>query len=68
MQKEKVLVIGLGEVGTAIFDLLKESGKFEVYGLDLDKTKMKELKQTSIPNEIAVMHVCLPCKDQEQVC
>jgi len=64
LQKEKVLVIGLGEVGTAIFSLLKESGKFEVYGLDLDKAKMKELKQTSIPSEIVIMHVCLPCKDQ----
>lgn len=66
MQKEKVLVIGLGEVGTAIFSLLKESGKFEVYGLDLDKAKMKELKQRTIPNEIATMHVCLPCKDQDK--
>jgi UDP-N-acetyl-D-mannosaminuronate dehydrogenase len=66
LQKEKVLVIGLGEVGTAMFSLLKESGKFEVYGLDLDKAKMKELKQRIIPNEIATMHICLPCKDQDK--
>jgi saccharopine dehydrogenase-like NADP-dependent oxidoreductase len=52
--KEKTLVVGLGEVGRAIFDLLKESRKFEVYGLDLDKTKMKDIEQTAIPNKIAV--------------
>jgi UDP-N-acetyl-D-mannosaminuronate dehydrogenase len=66
LQKEKVLVIGLGEVGRPIFDLVKENGKFEVYGLDLDKTKMKGLKQKEIPDKINVMHVCLPCKDQDK--
>jgi UDP-N-acetyl-D-mannosaminuronate dehydrogenase len=66
LQKEKTLVVGLGEVGRAIFDLLKESRKFEVYGLDLDKTKMKDIEQTAIPNKIAVMHICLPCKDQSK--
>ena len=66
MPKEKTLVVGLGEVGRAIFDLLKESGKFEVYRLDLDKAKMKDIKQTVIPKKIAVMHICLPCKDQSK--
>jgi saccharopine dehydrogenase-like NADP-dependent oxidoreductase len=53
LQKEKTLVIGLGEVGKAIFDLLEESGKFEVHGVDLDKTKMKDIKQTAIPSKTA---------------
>ncbi len=66
MQKEKVLVVGLGEVGAALFSLLKENGKFETYGLDLDKAKMKELKQRSNPTQIATMHVCIPCKDQDK--
>ena len=64
MQKDKVLVIGLGEVGKAIFDLVKESGKFEFYGLDLDKTRMKSLRQKELPNASDVMHICIPCKDQ----
>lgn len=64
MEKDKILVVGLGEVGTAMFDLVKESGKFEVYGLDLDKTKMKDLKQKALPEATNVMHICLPCKEQ----
>lgn len=66
MEKEKVLVIGLGEVGRAIFDLLKESGRFEVYGLDLDKAKMQEIGQTSLPNKVDVVHICTPCKSQAE--
>lgn len=64
MQKEKVLVIGMGEVGRAIFDLLQESGKFEVYGLDINKAKMKGIRQKAPPDTTDVMHICLPCKDQ----
>lgn len=64
MDKDKILVVGLGEVGTAVFDLVKESGKFEAYGLDLDKTKMKDLKQKALPETTNIIHVCLPCKDQ----
>lgn len=64
MQKDKVLVIGLGEVGKAIFDLVKESGKFETFGLDLDKTIMKDLKQKELPTAVDVVHICIPCKDQ----
>ena len=66
MKKQKVLVVGLGEVGRAIFDLLKESGRFEVYGLDLDKAKMQEIGQTSLPNEVDVIHICTPCKSQTE--
>jgi hypothetical protein len=40
----KVLVIGLGEVGRALFELLKEKG-FAVYGLDVDRAKMLEIGQ-----------------------
>jgi UDP-N-acetyl-D-mannosaminuronate dehydrogenase len=64
LEKDKILVVGLGEVGTAMFDLVKESGKFEAYGLDLDKTKMKDLKQRALPEKTNVIHICLPCKDQ----
>jgi UDP-N-acetyl-D-mannosaminuronate dehydrogenase len=64
LEKDKILVIGLGEVGTAMFDFVKESGRFEAYGLDLDKTKMKDLWQKTLPGTTNVMHICLPCRDQ----
>lgn len=66
MTKETVLVVGLGEIGYALFQLLKENNSFAVYGLDLDKTKMLAAgqEQSKLPNEIDTMHICLPCKDQ----
>jgi len=67
MAKEKVLVVGLGEVGRPLFELLKESGKFEVYGYDLDEKKMQAVGQTSVlPSKVDVMHVCIPCVDKEK--
>jgi UDP-N-acetyl-D-mannosaminuronate dehydrogenase len=67
LTKEKVLVVGLGEIGRALFDLLKEDG-FIVYGLDLDETKMRAAGQakSKLPNEVDTMHVCLLCKIQEK--
>ncbi len=66
MTKERVLVVGLGEIGRTLFDLLKEEG-FIVYGLDLDETKMRAIGQNrnKLPNKVDTMHVCLPCKSQE---
>ena len=59
------MVLGLGEIGTALFSVLKdEEGRFHVYGLDLEKSKMQALNQdeTKLPARIDTMHVCLPCK------
>lgn len=61
-----VLVVGLGEVGGALFELLKESGKFEVYGLDVDKKKMQEFKQGNLPDKVGILHICIGCRDQEE--
>lgn len=67
MTKERVLVVGLGEVGRPLYELLKECGKFDVYGYDLDKNKMCEIEQSAaFPEEFDVMHICYPCVDQEQ--
>ena len=68
MTKEKVLVVGLGEIGHALFDLLKEEDSFTVYGLDLDETKMRATGQakSKLPKEVDTMHVCLLCKIQEK--
>jgi len=67
LTKEKVLVVGLGEIGQTLFELLKEKDSFSVYGLDLDETKMHAANQdkNKLPSEVDTMHVCLPCKTQE---
>ena len=67
MTKETVLVVGLGEIGRTLFELLKETDLFTVYGLDLDEEKMRATHQdqNKLPQKIDTMHVCLPCKNQE---
>ena len=66
MVEEKVLVVGLGDVGRPLFELLKECGRFEVYGLDVDEDKMRAVGQSvsALPEEVDVMHVCIPCGDR----
>jgi UDP-N-acetyl-D-mannosaminuronate dehydrogenase len=66
LAKEQVLVVGLGEVGRALFELLRESGKFEVFGFDIDEEKMRAVGQKALPKQVDVMHVCIPCFDQEK--
>ena len=60
-----VLVVGLGEVGRPLFELLRESKKFEVYGWDVDEKKVQDIQQGSLPEEVDVLHVCYRCGDQE---
>jgi UDP-N-acetyl-D-mannosaminuronate dehydrogenase len=66
MAKEIVLVVGLGEIGRTLFELLKEKDRFKIYGLDLDETKMRATNQdpNKLPKEVDTMHICLPCKEQ----
>jgi UDP-N-acetyl-D-mannosaminuronate dehydrogenase len=68
LTKETVLVVGLGEIGRTLFELLKEKSRFTVYGLDLDKTKMRATSQdvSKLPQEVDTMHICLPCKNQDK--
>jgi len=68
LTKETVLVLGLGEIGGTLFELLKENkDKFEIYGLDLDSAKMKALGQneSKIPQNVETLHVCLPCSNRD---
>jgi len=67
LTKETVIVVGLGEIGHTLFELLKENDSFAVYGLDLDKTKMRAAHQdqSKLPKKIDTMHICLSCKDQD---
>ena len=69
MSQEKVLIIGLGEIGHTLFALLNEAKEsFVVYGLDLDQAKMVELGQSKdkVSSKIDTLHVCLPCGSQEK--
>jgi UDP-N-acetyl-D-mannosaminuronate dehydrogenase len=68
LTKETVLVVGLGEIGHILFDLLKEKDSFTVYGLDLDETKIRATRQdqSKLPKKIDIMHICIPCKNQDK--
>jgi len=61
LNKERVLVVGLGDVGRPLLELLKESEHFAVYGFDINEEKMREVGQTTVPSKVDVMHVCIPC-------
>jgi len=66
LQKEKVLVLGLGEVGRPLYDILIESGAFSVFALDSDKNKMQEAKANPPTGKMDVMHVCIPCYSRKR--
>ena len=68
MPKETVLIVGLGEVGHALYDLFKENGKFDVYGYDVDKAKTRTITgKIELPKKVDVMHICIPCVKQDKV-
>jgi UDP-N-acetyl-D-mannosaminuronate dehydrogenase len=65
--KERVLIVGLGEVGYTLFELFRESGKFDVYGFDADERKMRKIVgEIEPPKKLDVMHICYPCPEQEE--
>ncbi|MBS7632041.1 GDP-mannose dehydrogenase [Candidatus Bathyarchaeota archaeon] len=67
MTKETVLIIGLGEVGRPLYEILKASGKFAVYGFDLSTEKMQAIGQARLPNKpVDIMHLCIPCSSQKE--
>ena len=67
MAKETVLVVGLGEIGRTLFEILKEKDRFAVYGLDLNEMKMHETAQDQgkLPKAVDTMHICFSCKERE---
>ncbi len=66
MIKESVLILGLGEIGRPIFQIIKENQGFKVYGFDIEEAKMRVVGQSAenLPEKVDVMHVCLPCASQ----
>lgn len=56
---DRVVVIGLGEVGRAIYHILKNSMKFDVYGYDTDPGKTAN-KYDEIPHPVDFLHIAFP--------
>ncbi|MGZ4851027.1 MAG: GDP-mannose dehydrogenase [Candidatus Bathyarchaeia archaeon] len=68
MAKGTVLILGLGEIGHTLFALYKDAkSSFDVYGLDLDETKMQKLEQSisKFPKHMDTLQICLPCNNQQ---
>lgn len=55
----RVLVVGLGEVGSALYDLLLKSSRFEVYGYDVDPSRTK-CKLEDVPLPLNYLYVTIP--------
>jgi len=64
--EEKVLVVGLGEVGLPLYKLLRECGKFLVYGFDVNEARMSSIEQKGVPDKVDVIHICIPCFNQDE--
>ena len=53
------IILGMGEVGETLFDLLVERG-FNCIGIDMDKSKCKNYSENSTIQNPEYLHVCLP--------
>jgi UDP-N-acetyl-D-mannosaminuronate dehydrogenase len=64
--KEKVLVIGLGEIGLPLYELFRECNRFLIYGIDVDEAKMLTIEHKEVPNKVDIMHICIPFIGQDE--
>lgn len=53
------IILGMGEVGGTIYDLLKDR-KFNCVGIDLDNSKCKNYTENKVIENPEYLHVCLP--------
>ena len=53
------IILGMGEVGETLFDLLIDR-KFDCVGIDLDNTKCKKYSENEVIRNPEYLHVCLP--------
>ena len=53
------IILGMGEVGETLFDLLVDR-KFDCVGIDLDNTKCKKYSENEVIRNPEYLHVCLP--------
>uniref|UniRef100_A0A7C2ZSA7 GDP-mannose dehydrogenase n=1 Tax=Ignisphaera aggregans TaxID=334771 RepID=A0A7C2ZSA7_9CREN len=56
---DKVLIVGLGEVGSAIYRIFKACGTYKVYGYDVDSSKTIDAME-SIERPIDYLHITIP--------
>jgi UDP-N-acetyl-D-mannosaminuronate dehydrogenase len=69
LAKETVLLVGLGEIGHTLFSLYSEKkAAFDVYGVDIDEAKMRELGQDKkkLPAKVDVLQVCMSCGNPDK--
>ena len=53
------IILGMGEVGETLFDLLVDR-KFDCVGIDLDNTKCEKYSENEVIKNPEYLHVCLP--------
>ncbi|NPA23695.1 MAG: GDP-mannose dehydrogenase [Crenarchaeota archaeon] len=58
----RVLVVGLGEVGRPLYEIIRECDKFEVYGYDVDSSRTVD-RIENIPRPVDYVHICVPYRD-----
>jgi len=57
--KARILIVGLGEVGSALYQVARGSGGLEVYGYDVDPRKtINQLSDVPVP--VDYLHVAIP--------
>ena len=52
---KNILVIGLGEIGSALCQLIEESGKHKLFKKDVEEIEIKD--------KIGIVHICIPYID-----
>jgi len=62
---KRVLVLGLGCVGRALYEVIAECRRFNVYGYDVDVSKTVH-RLSEIPKPIDILHICYPYVRREE--
>ncbi len=65
MAKPRIAVIGLGEVGSAVYKIAVESGAVEAYGYDVDESRSVN-RLEEIPSPLDYLHIAIPYKSASQ--
>lgn len=60
---DKVVIIGLGEVGKALHHVFRNSMKYDAYGYDVDPSKTIS-KYEELPQQADVIHIAFPYSDR----
>jgi UDP-N-acetyl-D-mannosaminuronate dehydrogenase len=53
------VILGMGEVGQTLFDLLVDR-KFDCVGIDIDNSKCKKYSENEVIKNPEYLHICLP--------